>query len=65
VDEEGSTGTLCVERTIKTASRRTTQGTNPHKGKEEAMGPARVNDVNLYYEVTGNAEGWIVLVHGS
>jgi pimeloyl-ACP methyl ester carboxylesterase len=26
---------------------------------------ARVNDVNLYYEITGNAEGRLVLVHGS
>jgi len=26
---------------------------------------ARVNDVNLYYEITGNAEERIVLVHGS
>jgi pimeloyl-ACP methyl ester carboxylesterase len=34
-------------------------------GKEGAMPLARVNDVNLYYEITGNAVERMVLVHGS
>jgi pimeloyl-ACP methyl ester carboxylesterase len=33
--------------------------------KEGPMPLARVNDVNLYYEITGNAEERLVLVHGS
>jgi pimeloyl-ACP methyl ester carboxylesterase len=40
-------------------------GTNLYLVKEGTMPLARVNDVNLYYEVTGTAEERIVLVHGS